>query len=169
MRLSTKVRYGVRAMIELAKHGNGERVPLGELAGKQKISNKYLEPIMASLKIAGLVDSAMGKGGGYRLTRPAREITVWDLYSVLDVSSALVECERQSPEEKNICPRLEVCAARETWLGLNDVIANYLKTKNLGSLAHREIRLQSQKTSRGGAKKRKRAHAKKSGEKKLKS
>lgn len=153
MKLSTKVRYGVRAMVELAKHGEGERVSLGELARQQRISNKYLEPIITSLKIAGLVDSTMGKGGGYRLTRPAENITLWDIYSILDVSPVLIECERQCPGQENTCPRLEECAAREIWLGLDAIIVDYLKTKNLQMLARRELQLQNRQISCGKPKK----------------
>jgi len=153
MKLSTKVRYGVRAMVELAKHGQGKRVSLGELARQQRISNKYLEPIITSLKIAGLVDSTMGKEGGYRLTRPAEKITLWDIYVTLDVSPVLMECERQCPGQDDSCPRLEECAAREAWLGLDTVIGNYLKNQNLHMLAQRELHLQSLQHSRGKKKK----------------
>ena len=89
MKLSTRVRYGVRAMVELAKYPQGEVVSLNDLAKNQGISNKYLEPMMTTLKIAGLVESTRGKLGGYRLAVPAEKITLWEIYSHLDSSAVL--------------------------------------------------------------------------------
>ena len=106
MKLSTRVRYGVRAMIELAKQPSDRPIPLRELAQNQQISPKYLEQMAASLKIAGLIESVRGAEGGYRLARPAREITVWDIYNVLDVSVEPIECLSTH------CKREPVCAAR---------------------------------------------------------
>jgi len=160
MRLSTKVRYGVRAMIELAKHENGQVVPLGELAARQRISHKYLEPIVAALKIAGLVGSVMGKGGGYRLLRPASDITLWDICSILDVSSVLIDCKLQTPGARGACPRLATCVARETWMELDDTIISLLKSKNLKDLARREMKLQSEAAGNGRKARPRRSRAK---------
>lgn len=147
MKLSTKVRYGIRAMIELAKTPDGTVIPLKEIAMKQKISHKYLEPIISNLKVASLVESVLGKGGGYRLARPADRISLWDIYTTLDISSQLIECLSQSPGARNVCPKLEECAAREAWLELSEVIDSFLKSTNIKDLARRETYLKSRHIS----------------------
>jgi len=143
MKLSTRVRYGVRAMIELAKYPEGEVVSLNDLAQNQRISNKYLEPMMTSLKIAGLVESVRGKLGGYRLAVPAKNITLWDIYSQLDTSSTLIECLYQEVNQKSSCPLLETCAAHEVWVELSEVMISVLKSKNIKDLAKRQKQLRS--------------------------
>ena len=137
MKLSTRVRYGVRAMIELAKQPSDRPIPLRELAQNQQISPKYLEQMAASLKIAGLIESVRGAEGGYRLARPAREITVWDIYNVLDVSVEPIECLLSTA-----CQREPVCAARELWAEMTEAMTKILKNKNLAHLAKREIELE---------------------------
>lgn len=136
MKLSTRVRYGVRAMIELAKQPSNQPIPLRALAERQKISSKYLEQMAASLKIAGLIESVRGAEGGYRLARPARDITIWDIYNVLDVSVEPVECISTS------CSRENYCGARELWKEMTVAITKILKGNNLAQLAKREIELQ---------------------------
>ncbi len=146
MKLSTRVRYGVRAVIELAKHPAGDVVSLNDLARNQKISHKYLESMMIALKIAGLVESVRGKLGGYRLNRPAKQISLWDIYSILDTSSELTDCLKQDTDQKNACPRLEECVAREVWREFNGVMVSFLKSKNIQDLAKKEMRLQARKS-----------------------
>ena len=96
-------------MIELAKQSENNPIPLRVLAKNQNISTKYLEQMVSSLKIAGLIESVRGAEGGYRLARPARDINVWDIYNVLDVSVDPIECLRTT------CSRENICAARELW------------------------------------------------------
>jgi len=136
MKLSTRVRYGVRAMVELAKQKDNKPVPLRQLAESQGISSKYLEQMAASLKIAGLIESVRGAEGGYRLARPAGEITVLDIYNVLDVAGDPIDCEDP------VCERIKFCATRELWLELIQSIKKVLNSKNLQQLAGRETRLQ---------------------------
>jgi Rrf2 family cysteine metabolism transcriptional repressor len=135
MKLSTRVRYGVRAMIELAKQTENNPVPLRVLAKNQNISTKYLEQMISSLKIAGLIESVRGAEGGYRLARPARDITIWDIYNVLDVSVEPIECLRVA------CNRENTCAARELWQEMTNSITTILKSRNLQQLAKRELDL----------------------------
>ena len=139
MKLSTRVRYGVRAMIELAKQTENTPVPLRVLAKNQQISNKYLEQMVSSLKIAGLIESVRGAEGGYRLARPARDITVWDIYNVLDVSVEPIECLRIT------CNRENICSARELWAEMTKSITTILKSRNLQQLAKREIDIQKKR------------------------
>jgi Rrf2 family protein len=135
MKLSTRVRYGVRAMIELAKQPTDKPVPLRELAAHQNISPKYLEQMAASLKIAGLIESVRGADGGYRLARPAKDITIWDIYIVLDVAVEPIDCITKS------CKRDSFCGARDLWLEMTRAITKILKTNNLAQLAKRETDL----------------------------
>ena len=131
MKLSTRVRYGVRAMIELATYPEGEIVSLNDLAQNQRISHKYLEPMMTTLKVAGLVESMRGKLGGYRLAAPAKSITLWDIYSKLDTSSELVDCLHRQANQKNSCPLLKTCVAHEVWVVLSEALVSVLNSKNI--------------------------------------
>lgn len=137
MKLSTRVRYGVRAMIELAKQTGRKPVPLHELAKNQTISAKYLEQMATSLKIAGLIESVRGAEGGYRLARPATDITVWDIYSVLDVAVDLSDCHK-NPCGSMDCSKDNVCAAGELWHDINVSVAKMLKAKTLRDLVEKE-------------------------------
>ena len=135
MKLSTRVRYGVRAMIELAKQKPGNHVPLRKLAENQAISTKYLEQMVAALKTAGLVESVRGAEGGYRLAKPANQITVLDIYKVLDVSGDPIDC--LSPP----CDRMLFCSTRELWAEMITAINKVLKSKTIKQLADRENKL----------------------------
>ena len=86
MKLSTRARYGLKALIDLGLHCETEAVSIQSIASRQNISDSYLEQLMAKLKKAGLVDSTRGAGGGYRLGRPAAEISVGDVLRVLEGS-----------------------------------------------------------------------------------
>ena len=93
MKLSTKGKYGLKAMFELAVSGNeNEPVPLKYIANRQEISDQYLEQIFSALKKAGLVKSVRGAQGGYFLSKPASEITVADILRVLEGDMAFTEC-----------------------------------------------------------------------------
>ncbi len=138
MKLSTRVRYGVRAMVELAKQKENQPVPLRELADKQSISPKYLEQMAVSLKIAGLIESVRGAEGGYRLVRPAEEITIMDIYQVLAINSEPIDCHDPP------CKRVEYCSAREVWADMIGAMKKSLQSKTLQQLANREIKLEKQ-------------------------
>ena len=137
MKLSTRVRYGMRAMVELAKNPKDGPMPLRKLAQKQQISMKYLEQVAASLKIAGLIESTRGAEGGYKLAKKPDEITAWDVYCALDIATAPTDCLNTE------CHRESVCACRHLWDDLNNAIANILKRYNLKKLAHSEKALLS--------------------------
>ena len=77
--ISTRGRYSIRILLDLAEHGNGEFIPMKEVAARQGISLKYIERMMPVLKTGGLVDSLHGIGGGYRLTKEPSEVTLWDI------------------------------------------------------------------------------------------
>lgn len=92
MKLSTRARYGLKALIDLGLHCETEAVSIQSIAGRQNISDSYLEQLMAKLKKAGLVESTRGAGGGYRLGRPAEEISVGDVLRVLEGSLEAAQC-----------------------------------------------------------------------------
>ena len=119
-------------MVELAKNPKESPMPLRKLAQKQQLSMKYLEQLAASLKIAGLIESTRGAEGGYRLARKPEDITAWDIYNALDISTAPTDCLNSQ------CLRENICACRHLWGDLNNAITDILKTYNLKNLAHSE-------------------------------
>lgn len=104
MNISTKGRYGLMAMLDLAVHGQGEPVPLAQIAKRQHISDGYLEQLMIPLKAKRLVKSVRGAQGGYLLSRPPEEISVLDVISALEGDLAPVACV--SSQEKDSCPEV---------------------------------------------------------------
>ncbi len=111
MKLSTKGRYGVRLMLDLALNEGNDPVTLKDIAARQEISEKYLSNIIPLLRNAGLVHSVRGSQGGYTLARPPSEITLKDILLVLEGSMCLVECV----EKPLLCQRSELCFVRDVW------------------------------------------------------
>ena len=142
MKLSTKVRYAVRAMTELAMVSDDKFVPLRHVAEKQDLSMKYLEQMAGQLKIAGLVQSVRGAEGGYRLARSADTITVWDIYRVLDVSTELVDCRSTNcADQRSVCSRSGRCGAQEVWQEISGSVREIMQLWSLKRLAEREVSL----------------------------
>ena len=120
MKLSTKGRYGLRAMIDLARYSEKEPVALGSIAARQDISERYLEQMVALLKKAGLVSAVRGAGGGYRLNRPAEEISVGDVLRALEGGLEPVKCAAFYSEEG--CMAADGCVTKYVWQKINDSI-----------------------------------------------
>ena len=131
MLVSTKGRYALRVMTELACHAKVEFVPLKTIARQQNISEKYLESIVAVLSKAGLVDALRGKGGGYRLNRPAKDYSVGEILRLTEGSIAPVSCLECSP---NRCDRADGCKTLPMWEKLNELICGYLDSVTLADL-----------------------------------
>lgn len=131
MLISTKGRYALRVMAELAGRQDKPYVPLRDLALAQDISEKYLEAIIKSLVRAGLLSGIRGKGGGYRLTRSPEEYTVGEILRVTEDSLAPVACLER---EASPCARQEDCPTRPIWQGLEDAINTYLDGVTLAEL-----------------------------------
>ncbi|MCD7754229.1 MAG: Rrf2 family transcriptional regulator [Clostridiales bacterium] len=130
MMISTRGRYALRIMVELALHPGEDCMSLKEIAQRQEISEKYLESIVKRLVSAGLVASLRGKNGGYRLTRPASGYTVLEVLELAEESLAPVTClEGEEP-----CPRSDKCLVLPIWQGLNQVIRDYLSGITLEQL-----------------------------------
>ena len=131
MRFSTKTRYGLRAMIDLAIHYKGKPILIREIAERQKISGKYLEQIMLSLKKAGLVESISGAKGGYLLTKNPSEIKALHIVEVLEGSLSPVPCV----DHGGICERENNCTGRELWLKVKKSVKDVLNSVSLKDLA----------------------------------
>ena len=134
MKLSTKIRYGVRAMIDIGAHCSDRPVSLNEVSTRQKVSAKYLEAIMPALKAAELVRSMKGPGGGYMLTREPGKITLFDIFTALDGPTCLVDCVDQ-PEN---CHLQSSCVSNDVWKDLSRLINSNLKSVTIGDLIDRQ-------------------------------
>ena len=131
MIISTKGRYALRVMLELAQSDPNAYLALPVIAEKQGISEKYSESIIAVLSRAGLVDGLRGKGGGYRLNRPAADYSVGEILRLTEGSLAPVTCLEG---EENTCPRAGQCTTLPMWEKLNGIINDYLDGVSLSDL-----------------------------------
>ncbi len=136
MLVSTKGRYALRVMIELALSDPAEYIKLSTIAERQEISEKYLESIIVILSKAGLVDAVRGKGGGYKLNRRPDEYSVYEILKLTESSLAPVACVEC---ETNTCERAMSCRTLPMWEGLNKVIKDYLTDYTLDKLIETEI------------------------------
>lgn len=132
MKISTKGRYALRVMIDLAENNNGKYIPLKEIAKRQEISQKYLEGIVAELSKAGLLDALHGKGGGYKLAKDPQDYTVAEILIVEEGDLAPIECLTKDAKQ---CLRAKECRTLPMWKGLYKVIEDYLQGISLASLA----------------------------------
>ena len=132
MIVSTKGRYALRVMIDLAEHQSEKYVPLKEVAARQEISEKYLENILKVLVQNGFLEGLRGKGGGYRLTRSPDQYTVGEILMLTEGSLAPVSCLTPNAAP---CSRMADCRTYEMWKGLNDLISNYFSNITLADLA----------------------------------
>ncbi|MGM9661401.1 MAG: RrF2 family transcriptional regulator [Faecousia sp.] len=131
MLISTKGRYALRVMIDLAEHQSDEFISLRGIAQRQEISEKYLESIIRMLVKARVLESLRGKGGGYRLRRAPDEYTVGSILRLTEESLAPVSCLEQNADS---CPRAANCRTLSLWQGLDKVIHDYLESVTIGDL-----------------------------------
>ena len=134
MRLSTKGRYGTRAMLDVALHADEGLVHLKDVAERQEVSKKYLEHLVARLEADGLLRTVRGAGGGVALARPASEVTVLDILRTLEGSLAPVECV----DRPEVCSRSGDCGARDLWAELGAVVTGFLGSVTLEDLRKRQ-------------------------------
>ena len=123
MMIATKGRYALRVMLDLAEHDNGDYIPLKDIAGRQNISVKYLENILSALSREGLVDAARGKGGDYRLCRPAGEYSAGEIVRLAEGGMAPMACLKDGGKG---CERAADCLTLPLWEGLDRVVRDYL-------------------------------------------
>ena len=128
--VSTKGRYALRVMLDMAEQGEGATVPLKDIAERQELSLKYLESIMPNLKESGLVTGVAGKGGGYKLSKPAGQYTVGEILRVSEDQMAPVACLTGG----FVCPKADTCKTLPMWKKLDDIMSDYLDTVKLTDL-----------------------------------
>ena len=134
MKISTKGRYALRLMLDLALHDTGENIALKTIAKRQNISGKYLEQIIGILTKAGFVKSVRGSSGGYRLAKAPEEYTVGDILRLTEGSLAPVACVEDGVEN---CPKAENCVTLTLWKDLNDAINSVVDHVTLADLVER--------------------------------
>lgn len=135
MMISTRGRYALRVMVDLAENQHDGLVTLKEVAERQEISEKYLESIAKELARSGLLESLRGKGGGYRLARNAEDIPVLDVLLLMEGSLAPVACLQEGAKP---CPRASGCRTLPLWQGLDRVVKDYLNRFSVGDLMKRD-------------------------------
>ncbi|MDO4460855.1 MAG: Rrf2 family transcriptional regulator [Clostridia bacterium] len=135
MKISTKGRYALRMMIDLAEHQNEGFIPLKDMAERQNISKKYLEQIVSLLNKAGVLQTNRGFQGGYKLIRSPKHYTVAEILKITEGSLAPVACLDCGDVN---CDRADNCVTLPIWQGLNDVINNYLENITLQDILDRE-------------------------------
>ncbi len=131
MRLSTKSRYGTRAMLDIAlQSSSGKCAQLKDIAERQTISPKYLDHILSALRKAGLIKNIRGKNGGYTLMRHPAAITLKDIVDAVEGSIAPVECI----DNPSLCDRTPTCSTRDVWTQLKKTMDTFLESTTLTML-----------------------------------
>ena len=129
--ISTRGRYAIRVMIDLAEHDTGSYIPLKDIAERQEISKKYLEIIVRDLVKAKLLDAASGKGGGYKLSRKPEEYCIGEIIEITEGTLSPVAC-LENPEMN--CPRAQNCKTLPMWKEFDALARNYFYSKKLSDL-----------------------------------
>lgn len=141
MKFSTKTRYGIRAILEIALHGETEGIYQKEIAQNQDISYKYLDQIINSLKVAGLVTKAGGRKSGYILTRDPSEITIYDIHNAFEPGICVIDCLAMNFS----CEREQFCSLKGFWGKLNNQIIDYFKSTTIKNLMEEQAKLDDKK------------------------
>ena len=129
--ISTKGRYALRVMLDLAQHDDGSFIPLKDIAERQEISKKYLEIIAKEMVSGGLVIGVSGKGGGYKLVRRPEEYSVGEILELMEGSLNSVAC---LASETNDCPRREKCNTLPMWTEYDNMVHDFFYGKKLTDL-----------------------------------
>ncbi len=130
MKLSTRTRYGLRALLDIAAHSSGAPVQLKEISRRQEVSLAYLEHIVGPLIAGGILRSTRGMFGGVSLLREPRDILLWDVVGLLEGSVAAVDCVPYP----HICARSQTCATRRLWSELTEAMHHVLASRTLADL-----------------------------------
>ena len=133
MRISTKGRYGLRTLMDIAMHQSEGAVTLNEIAARQKISVKYLWQVINPLKTAGLLSVTRGAKGGYALARPTEKITMLDVVNILEGTLSVVECIGNP----KYCDQIDACVARTVWLEVQRATEKALSGITLAAVLRR--------------------------------
>jgi len=143
MKVNTKIRYGLRTIIELGLHDEKTGMYQKDIAMNQQLSEKYLDPIVSALKIAGLITNLGGKKSGYILNKPKSEITIYDIYRAFEPELAIIHCTNKPVT----CFISRICVANEYWMGLNDTITKYLKNTTLDDIIKKHLKIKKSITN----------------------
>lgn len=131
MKISTRGRYAIRVMIDLAEHNTGEYIPLTDIAKRQQISEKYLEAIVAMLVKSGNLKALRGKKGGYRLVKEPKDYNMKSILEVTEGNFAPVACLE---DERNECSRYNECKTIKMWEGFRKMVSDYFENISLEDL-----------------------------------
>ena len=132
--MSTKGRYGVRAMLHLAVHYGQGPLPVKKIADRMDVSSKYLDHLMTTLKTTGLIRSIRKAHGGYTLTRSPKEIRLSEIVRALEGSIAPVDCV----DDAEVCDRADFCTARDLWKKMQEAMDNVLESMTLDEMAKKQ-------------------------------
>ena len=135
MKVSTKGRYALRLMIDLAEHSNGEYVTLKDISSRQEISTKYLEQIVTLLCKAGFLKSVRGPQGGYKMSKEPKQYTIGSILRITEGSLSPIACLEDSP---NRCERCASCSTVDFWQGLYQTINEYVDMFTLEDLINQQ-------------------------------
>jgi Rrf2 family cysteine metabolism transcriptional repressor len=135
MRISTRGRYALRAMVDLAQHGGSDPVSRQDMSERQEISADYVAQIFRHLQTAGLVEGVKGPGGGYRLTRDPTLIRAGDVVRAVEGPIAVVRCILPYPEEDPFCSRADRCVTHRLWQQVSETVEEVLDSVTLQDLA----------------------------------
>ena len=130
MKLSTKTRYGTRAIIDIAQNSENGSTMLKDIAARQSLSPKYLDHILSAMRRAGIIRNIRGKGGGYILSKTPASITVKDIVEAVDGTFEPVECLLNT----DLCDKVPSCGARDVWLRMKEAVDGVLEEATLQSL-----------------------------------
>ncbi|MBO5176986.1 MAG: RrF2 family transcriptional regulator [Lachnospiraceae bacterium] len=143
MKLTTKGRYGLRAVIDLAMYAKTEPVSLSDVAERQNISISYLEQLIAKLKKAGIVQSTRGAQGGYSLAKEPEEVSVGEILRVLEGSLSPVDCSAVDGEGETECSASNFCVTKYVWKRINDSINDTVNNMFLSELLEESEKVKS--------------------------
>ena len=146
LKLTTKGRYGLRAVIDLAMYAKNEPVSLSDVAERQNISISYLEQLVAKLKKAGIVQSTRGAQGGYALAKAPEEISVGEILRALEGSLSPVDCSAVDGEGETKCSASNFCVTKYVWKRINDSINDTVNNMFLSELLEESNNVKSDAT-----------------------
>lgn len=133
MKISTKGRYALRMLLDLAEQPQDKFLALKDISDRQNISKKYLEQIIPLLHKENILESVRGNNGGYKLKKSASEVTLFDILNQTENEIHIVQCL-----EEEACFRDNECIAKQVWLELDELLLNYLKETSLQDIIHRK-------------------------------
>ncbi len=138
MKVSMKVDYGVRALVDLAMHERGRLIQTSEIALRQNIPEPFLDQVLTTLRKAGLIRSRRGPQGGHALARPATEITLADAVEALEGMTRSIDCLGKGEE---FCSQSGTCSQQDVWREVEEATWRILRAHNIGDMAARQSRV----------------------------